>query len=153
MDLLPQATQKASLGLEGADGDLNEDSIGVTGLGCPAGNDVDGNAFTFSSVLLSAKRTFCFLLGVSSPPRLLPPTSLFIAYREGSSGAGIGIGSGNNASSFSQPLPPSGAFAIAASASSFLNFNITRSRGMSVCAAGNASALLSAAMILPPKLV
>ena len=26
-----------------ADGDLNEDSVGVTGLGCPAGNDAEGS--------------------------------------------------------------------------------------------------------------
>ena len=37
--LFSSSNSKASLGLDGADGDLNEDSIGETGLGCPAGND------------------------------------------------------------------------------------------------------------------
>ena len=65
LGFLLQATQTLpSLGLEGADGDLNEESSGVTGLGCPAGYDVAGNAFTFSNVFSSAKRTFRFLLGL-----------------------------------------------------------------------------------------
>ena len=77
--LSPKSNSNASLGLEGADGDLNEDSIGVTGLGSPAGNDVEGNAFIFSSVSSSAKRTFCFLLDVATPLGFLSPPPLFIA--------------------------------------------------------------------------
>ena len=38
--LSSSSNPNASLGLEGVDGDLKEDSIGVTGLGCPAGTDV-----------------------------------------------------------------------------------------------------------------
>ena len=85
--LSSSSNSNTSLGLDGADGDLNEDSIGITGLGCP------------------------------------------------------------------ESLPPSRVFAITASASSSLNSNITRSQGMSVCAAGNASALLFAATILPLNVV
>ena len=80
-----------SLGLDAADGDLNENSIGVFGLGCPAGNDVEENAFTFSSVFCPIKRTFCFLLGVSSPLGFLSPPFLFIASTVISSGAGVSI--------------------------------------------------------------
>ena len=79
---------------------LNADNIGVIGIGSPAGNDVEGNAFTFSSVFSSAKRTWCFLLGVSSPLGFLSSPSLFIAPARISSGGGISIGSGNSGSSF-----------------------------------------------------
>ena len=75
--------------------------IGVIGFGCPAGNAVEGNAFTSSSVFPSAERTFCFLLGVASPLGLLSLPSLFIASTGISSGAGISFSSGNSGSSFS----------------------------------------------------
>ena len=87
--LCSSSTSKASLGLEGAGGDLSEDSIGVTGLGCPAGNDVDGNAFALSSVFSPCKGNFrFFLLGVSSPLGFMSPPSLLIASPRISCGAG-----------------------------------------------------------------
>ena len=107
--LSSSSNSNASLGLDGAGGDLNEDRIGVIGLGCPAGNDAEGNAFTFSSAFSSVKRTFCFIFGVSSPLGFLSPPSLFIASAAVSSGAGISTGSGNSGSSFSESFPPSSA--------------------------------------------
>ena len=99
---------------------VNKDSIGVTGLnttglGWPAGNDVGGNAFTFSSVFSLQRELFDSYL-----------VSTWLSRR---------------------------AFAMTASASSSLNFNITRSRGISACATGKASALPFAATILPPRFV
>ena len=87
--LCSSGNSKASLGLDGADDDLNEDKIGVIGLGCPAGNDVEGNVFTSSSVFSSVKRTFSFLLDFFSPLGFLSLPSLFIASTVISSGAGI----------------------------------------------------------------
>ena len=83
--------------------------------------------------------------------------SLFTAAAGSSGGAGTGVGSGRSGCSRSEPLPPSRAFAMTTSASSLsqssLNFNVTRSRGMSVCPTGRASALLLAAIFLPPRFV
>ena len=140
--LSSSSNSNASVGLDGADDDLNEDSKGVIGLGCPAGNDVGGNAFTFSSVCSSVKRTFCFLLISIS----------FHCFNRGFQRGWnlhwleiVVLLSLNH-------FLLSSALAMTASASSSLNCTITCSRGMSVCAAGNASALLLVAMILPWKL-
>ena len=125
----------ASLVLDGTD-DPNEDKIGVIGFGCPAGNDVEANALTSSSLLI-CKEGFLFLTWCLFSTFFRPSLSFRCFNRIFQRGWNL---------LWFFLLPPSSALAITASASSSLNFTIGCSRGMSVCvcAAGNASALLLA---------